>query len=69
MNFRISENLKMIAETARDFAEKNIRPHIMDWDESQHFPKIYFTSLVKWALWELLSRKNTEAQGFLTMNM
>lgn len=45
MNFEISENLKMIAETARDFAEKNIRPHIMDWDESQHFPKDLFHQL------------------------
>lgn len=31
-------NLQMIAETARDFAEKNIRPNIMEWDESQTFP-------------------------------
>ncbi|KUY31763.1 acyl-CoA dehydrogenase family protein [Elizabethkingia ursingii] len=45
MNFETSENLKMIAETARDFAEKNIRPHIMDWDESQHFPKDLFHQL------------------------
>jgi len=28
----------MIAETAKEFAEKNIRPNIMDWDESQTFP-------------------------------
>ncbi|OPB88371.1 acyl-CoA dehydrogenase family protein [Elizabethkingia miricola] len=45
MNFETSENLKMIAETARDFAEKNIRPHLMDWDESQHFPKDLFHQL------------------------
>jgi alkylation response protein AidB-like acyl-CoA dehydrogenase len=24
------------------FAEKEIRPHIMEWDESQHFPKDLF---------------------------
>lgn len=34
----VSENLKMIQESARDFAEKYIRPHVMEWDESQHFP-------------------------------
>ena len=38
MNTEILNNLKMIAETARDFAEVNIRPHIMEWDESQTFP-------------------------------
>jgi alkylation response protein AidB-like acyl-CoA dehydrogenase len=33
-----NENLQMIAETARTFAEKHIRPYMMDWDERQHFP-------------------------------
>ncbi|QOR73859.1 acyl-CoA dehydrogenase family protein [Cruoricaptor ignavus] len=36
------QNLKLIAETAKDFAEKNIRPYIMEWDESQTFPKDLF---------------------------
>ena len=39
------ENLKMIADTARDFAEINIRPHIMEWDENQFFPKELFHQL------------------------
>ncbi len=33
------ENLDMIAESARQFAEAHIRPQMMEWDESQHFPK------------------------------
>ena len=32
------ENLAMIRQSARDFAETQIRPHFMDWDESQEFP-------------------------------
>ncbi|MEL7427808.1 MAG: acyl-CoA dehydrogenase family protein, partial [Bacteroidota bacterium] len=32
------ENLLLIRESARDFAETHIRPHVMEWDESQHFP-------------------------------
>jgi len=39
MNFEFSEEHKLIADSARDFAEQYIRPHIMDWDEAQHFPK------------------------------
>ena len=39
------ENLKMIADTSRDFAEINIRPHIMEWDENQFFPKELFHQL------------------------
>jgi alkylation response protein AidB-like acyl-CoA dehydrogenase len=36
------DNLQMIKESARDFAETYIRPHIMEWDESQHFPMDLF---------------------------
>jgi len=32
------ENLRIIRESARDFAETYLRPNIMKWDESQHFP-------------------------------
>ena len=39
MNFQFSEEQELIAASARDFAEQYIRPHIMEWDESQHFPK------------------------------
>ena len=45
METQTMDNLKMIAETAKDFAEKNIRPNIMDWDESQTFPVALFHQL------------------------
>ena len=32
------ENLELIRQSVRDFAETYIRPHIMKWDESQEFP-------------------------------
>jgi len=47
MNFDYSETQKMIAESARDFAEKYIRPHIMEWDESQKFPIPLFKKMGK----------------------
>jgi alkylation response protein AidB-like acyl-CoA dehydrogenase len=45
MNFEITENQKMIAQTVRDFAEKNIRPYVMEWDEKQEAPKELFHKL------------------------
>jgi len=33
-----TDNLKIIEQSARDFAETYIRPYVMEWDESQHFP-------------------------------
>ncbi|MFJ1429831.1 acyl-CoA dehydrogenase family protein [Capnocytophaga canimorsus] len=38
MIFDYSETQNMVAESARDFAEKYIRPYIMQWDEAQEFP-------------------------------
>ncbi|GLR15442.1 acyl-CoA dehydrogenase family protein [Portibacter lacus] len=35
----LSEDLKMITESAREFAEQHIRPYVMEWDEAQFFPK------------------------------
>ena len=45
MNFDYSETQTMIAQSIRDFAEKNIRPHIMQWDEAQIFPVPLFRKL------------------------
>ncbi len=39
------ESLKMVADSVRDFAEKHIRPHVMEWDESQEFPVELFHKL------------------------
>lgn len=38
MTVATSEHLSIITEFARDFAEKFIRPDMMEWDETQHFP-------------------------------
>lgn len=45
MNFETTENEKMIAQMVRDFAEKEIRPYVMEWDESQIFPREVFTKM------------------------
>ena len=39
------DNLRMIEESAREFANQHIRPHIMEWDESQEFPKEMFHTM------------------------
>lgn len=38
MSVETIHNLQLIKESARDFAEAHIRPYVMEWDESQHFP-------------------------------
>src|SRR5262245_31979923 len=38
MEFSFSEELLEIKRIVRDFAENEIRPHVMEWDEQQIFP-------------------------------
>jgi len=38
MNFELTEEQKQIKASVREFAESEIAPHVMEWDESQHFP-------------------------------
>lgn len=45
MNFELNETQQMIVSSIREFAEKNIRPYIMEWDESQTFPIDLFKKL------------------------
>jgi alkylation response protein AidB-like acyl-CoA dehydrogenase len=45
MDFELNENQEMITQMVRDFAEKEIRPYVMEWDESQEFPIHVFKKL------------------------
>ncbi|MBL4669986.1 MAG: acyl-CoA dehydrogenase family protein [Flavobacteriales bacterium] len=45
MDFGLTENQQMIAGMIKDFGEKNIRPDMMKWDESQEFPIEVFKKL------------------------
>ena len=45
MNFEYNETQLMIAQSIKDFSEKNIRPNIMEWDEAQIFPIPLFKKL------------------------
>ncbi len=38
MNFELNEEQRQIKFSVREFAESEIRPNVMEWDESQHFP-------------------------------
>lgn len=45
VNFSHADNQQMIINMVRDFTEKNIRPHVMEWDEAQTFPVETFKKL------------------------
>lgn len=50
MEFSTDELTQQVASTARDFALQYIKPHVMEWDESQQFPQQVFKELGKLGL-------------------
>jgi alkylation response protein AidB-like acyl-CoA dehydrogenase len=38
MDFRPSDDQDLLRRSVREFAETEIRPHILEWDNAQHFP-------------------------------
>ena len=38
MDFRLTEEQQLLRRTVREFAETEMRPHVREWDETQHFP-------------------------------
>lgn len=54
MDFTVSELTLQVAATARDFAEKKIRPYVMEWDEKQEFPVQVFKEMGKLGLMGVL---------------
>jgi alkylation response protein AidB-like acyl-CoA dehydrogenase len=50
MNFQQSELTQQAAQTAKDFAQQYIKPHVMEWDETQEFPLHIFKEMGKLGL-------------------
>ena len=38
MDFRPTEEQVLLRRSVREFAETEMRPHVREWDEAQHFP-------------------------------
>ena len=45
MDFKRDELTMQVAATAREFAQRHIKPHVMEWDEAQEFPAGLFREL------------------------
>ena len=64
MDFEKNENQLMITQMMRDFAEKEIRPNIMKWDESQEFPVDLFKKMGELGLMGVLVPTEYGGSGF-----
>jgi hypothetical protein len=50
MDFALSEEQQLLRRSVREFAESEMRPRIMEWDEAQHFPKELLPKLAELGL-------------------
>lgn len=57
------EAQEMIRQSAKDFAENYIRPHIMDWDETQKFPVELFHKMGEFGFMGVLVPENYGGSG------
>uniref|UniRef100_UPI0037423096 acyl-CoA dehydrogenase family protein n=1 Tax=Pedobacter chitinilyticus TaxID=2233776 RepID=UPI0037423096 len=64
MSFNETENRTMVKSMVRDFAEKNIRKNVMEWDEAQHFPVELFKELGQIGLMGVLVPEEYGGSGF-----
>src|SRR6478735_10498405 len=47
MNFQSEEITEQVKQTAKDFAQQYIKPHVLEWDETQQFPVHIFKEMGK----------------------
>ncbi|MEZ4921661.1 MAG: acyl-CoA dehydrogenase family protein [Crocinitomicaceae bacterium] len=64
MEIVANENQLMIQQMVRDFAEKEIRPRFMEWDETQEFPVPLFKKLGELGLMGVLVPEEYGGSGF-----
>ncbi|HAC23671.1 MAG TPA: acyl-CoA dehydrogenase [Cytophagales bacterium] len=63
-SFAVSESQEMIAQMVRDFANREIRPNSMLWDESQEFPGALFHKMGELGLMGVLVPESYGGAGF-----
>ncbi|NBW34790.1 MAG: acyl-CoA dehydrogenase [Cytophagia bacterium] len=64
ISFDETENQRMIAQMIRDFGAKEIKPKMMDWDETQEFPVKLFNKLGELGLMGVLVPQEYGGAGF-----
>lgn len=50
MDFRLTDQQELLRKSVREFAETEMRPHVMEWDNAQHFPQELLPKLAELGL-------------------
>jgi alkylation response protein AidB-like acyl-CoA dehydrogenase len=66
MEFELTEEQFQMKMSVREFAEAEIAPHVMEWDESQHFPIELWPKLAELGLTGILFPEEYGGAGSVT---
>lgn len=68
MDFELSEEQRLLKKTVRDFAEKELKPHAREWDETQQFPREIFRKLGELGLLAVVFPEEYGGSGMSTVD-
>lgn len=63
MDISAIDNLQLIRESAKDFAQTYIKPHVLEWDEAQHFPRDLFHKMGEFGFMGVLVPEKYQGTG------
>src|SRR5688572_14311860 len=47
MDFRLTEEQRLVQETARSFVDKELVPHVREWEEKGEIPRSFYDKMSK----------------------
>src|SRR5919108_4406063 len=50
MDVRLTQDQELLRRSIREFAETELRPHVMEWDEAQEFPRALLSKFAELGL-------------------
>src|SRR2546428_13622300 len=45
MDFRLTEEQKLVRDTARDFVDRELIPHVREWEEKGEVPRSFYRKM------------------------
>src|SRR5438876_10479953 len=45
MDFRLTEEQRLVRDTAQDFVDRELIPHVRDWEEKGEIPKSFYRKM------------------------
>ena len=68
MDFTFTDEQNHLRKTVREFAEGEIAPHVMEWDEASHFPVEILPKLAEMGLMGIIFPEQYGGAGWVTLN-